>query len=203
MRRYYFSALTLFSLFSVCSSQDMTGRASLVDILSVDSTIILDIRYATANNFTGTVLYPSATAKLRKEAAESLAAVQKDLRAVNLGLKIFDAYRPLSIQWKLWKAVPNEKYVAHPRKGSKHNRGAAVDLTIVDAEGNELEMPTGYDDFSDRAGHAYDDLPDTVKRNRALLKEVMRRHGFHSIPSEWWHYDFMGWETFEIMDEPF
>lgn len=177
-------------------------RDDIVDVRSLDSTIVLDIRYATDNNFTKKVLYPVAKAKLRREAAESLASVQRELKQQGLGLKIYDGYRPLSIQWKLWEVVPDSNYVADPRKGSRHNRGAAVDLTIIDSLGNELEMPTPYDDFTEKAWHTYDDLSDAVKKNRALLKDVMTRHGFQPIKSEWWHYDFHGWEMFDIMDEP-
>lgn len=174
----------------------------IVDVRSLDSSIVLDIRYATENNFTKKILYPVAKAKLRREAAESLASVQRELKAMGLGLKIFDGYRPLSIQWKLWEVVPDPNYVADPRTGSRHNRGAAVDLTIIDSQGNELEMPTPYDDFTERAWQTYEDLPDAAKKNRALLKEVMMRHGFLPIQSEWWHFDFHGWENFDIMDEP-
>lgn len=184
------------------NDQHIDAPHAIVDILSVDSTIVLDIRYATDNNFTKTKLYPVARAKLRREAAESLAAVNQELRSHGLRLKVYDAYRPLAIQWKLWEVVPNEDYVADPRKGSRHNRGAAVDLTIIDSLGNELEMPTPYDDFTEKAWHSYGSLPDSVRKNRAMLKEMMERHGFLPIKSEWWHYDFHGWEQFDIMDEP-
>ncbi len=199
------SSLILFLALSIgCYQhhQDADSRNSIVDVLSVDSTIVLDIRYATENNFTKTKLYPAAKAKLRREAAESLAAVNRELRSLGFRLKVYDAYRPLAIQWKLWDVVPNEDYVADPRKGSRHNRGAAVDLTIIDSYGNELEMPTPYDDFTEKAWHSNDALPEAVKKNRALLKDVMERHGFNPIKSEWWHYDFHGWEQFEILDEP-
>ncbi|MFA5833524.1 MAG: M15 family metallopeptidase [Bacteroidota bacterium] len=177
-------------------------RLEIVDLLSIDSSFVLDIRYATDNNFTKRVLYPAAKAKLRREAAESLASVQRELKSKNLGLKIYDGYRPLSIQWKLWEVVPNEDFVANPKKGSKHNRGAAVDLTIVDSLGSELEMPTGYDDFTEKASHDFLNISESALQNRALLKDVMTRHGFLPIKSEWWHYDFHGWEQFDIMDEP-
>lgn len=184
------------------TAQRAEQHDDLVDILALDPSIVLDIRYATDNNFTKQVLYPAAKAKLRRESAESLAAVNRELRSHGLRLKVYDAYRPLSIQWKLWEVVPDPNYVADPRKGSRHNRGAAVDLTIVDSLGNELEMPTPYDDFTERAWHTFEDLPEAAKKNRTLLKEIMLRHGFHMIKSEWWHYDFNGWEQFDIMDEP-
>ncbi|MDD8018610.1 MAG: M15 family metallopeptidase, partial [Bacteroidota bacterium] len=109
---------------------------------------------------------------------------------------------PLSIQKKLWEVVPDEKFVADPQKGSRHNRGAAVDLTLIDSTGNELSMPTPYDDFTEKAGHNYVNLPEVVLANRAMLKEAMIRHGFLPLQSEWWHYDFRGWEQFDILDEP-
>jgi D-alanyl-D-alanine dipeptidase len=198
-----FAPIFLFAITGCFYRSENTNRSSeVVNILSLDSTIFLDIRYATDNNFTKTKLYPVAKAKLRREAAESLAAANRELKEHGLRLKIYDAYRPLSIQWKLWEVVPNEDYVANPKKGSRHNRGAAVDLTIVDSLGNELEMPTPYDDFTEKAWQTYEDLPDPVKNNRALLKETMIRHGFLSLKSEWWHFDFHGWEKFDILDEP-
>lgn len=202
-KTYFFLLFgTIFLFSSVSFTQSKNTSHEIVDIQSIDSTIILDIRYATSNNFTKTILYPVAKAKLRKAAAESLAVVQRELKSKKLGLKVYDAYRPLSIQRKLWEVVPDENFVANPKKGSKHNRGAAVDLTIIDSLGNELEMPTGYDDFTEKAAHEYMGISETAKRNRALLKDVMIRHGFLPIRSEWWHYDFQGWEQFDIMDEP-
>jgi D-alanyl-D-alanine dipeptidase len=114
----------------------------LVNIEAFISGIRLDIRYATANNFTKRPLYPVARCYLRKQVAERLTKVQQELQAQGLGLKVFDCYRPLSIQKQLWALLPDERYVIDPRKGSRHNRGAAVDVTLVDAKGNELEMPT-------------------------------------------------------------
>ena len=201
--KYSFFVLASFLFLSCCSfTQSKHSRAEIVDLVSLDSTIVLDIRYATTDNFTKEVLYPVAKAKLRREAAESLCSVQRELRSKHLGLKVYDGYRPLTIQWKLWSVVPNEDFVANPRKGSKHNRGAAVDLTIVDSLGRELEMPTGYDDFTEKASQEYMALSGTAIKNRAMLKDVMMRHGFLPIKSEWWHFDFKGWEQFDIMDEP-
>jgi D-alanyl-D-alanine dipeptidase len=182
-------------------AQQKSG-SDLVDIISINPEIVLDIRYATENNFTHQKLYPIAKCMLRREAAESLSAAQNDLRNRGLGLKVYDGYRPLSIQRKLWEVVPDERYVANPVKGSRHNRGAAVDLTIIDSLGNELEMPTPYDDFTDKARCDYMKLPEAALKNRALLEEVMTRHGFVSMSSEWWHFDFQGWGKFEILDQP-
>lgn len=173
----------------------------LVDIQSLG--IPIDIRYATANNFMKQPLYPVAKAFLRAPAARALAAVESELAARGLGVKVFDGYRPYRVTEAMWEPIKNPDFVADPAKGSRHNRGAAVDLTLIDLRtGAELAMPTGYDDFTSRAAHAFTDLPADALANRALLRDVMTRHGFAPLPSEWWHYDFAGWERFELMDVP-
>jgi D-alanyl-D-alanine dipeptidase len=156
----------------------------LVNIEALIPGIRLDIRYATANNFTKRPLYPVARCYLRQRVAERLAEVQQELQAQGLGLKVFDCYRPLSIQKQLWALLPDERYVIDPRKGSRHNRGAAVDATLVDLKGNEREMPTPYDEFSERAHRDYLLLPANAIRNRDLLERVMTRHGFQGLPME-------------------
>jgi D-alanyl-D-alanine dipeptidase len=166
--------------------------------------IPLDIRYATPNNFMKRTLYPSAKAYLRAPAARALADVQRELAARGVGIKVFDAYRPYAVTVAMWEPIQNPDYVADPKKGSRHNRGAAVDLTLIDLRtGEELPMPTPYDDFTPRAANAFTDLPADVLANRALLRDVMTKHGFDPLPSEWWHYDFKGWERFELLDLPF
>ena len=167
------------------------------------SGIPLDIRYATADNFMKKPLYPVAKAYLRAPAAAALKNVQSELAARGLGIKVFDAYRPYRVTEAMWEPIKNPDYVADPAKGSRHNRGAAVDLTLISlATREELAMPTPYDDFTSRAAHAFEDLPADQKANRALLREVMTKHGFEPLPSEWWHYDFRGWERFELMNVP-
>jgi D-alanyl-D-alanine dipeptidase len=174
-------------------------RKRLVDLASIG--IPLDVRYATANNFMKKPLYPSAKAYLRAPAADALLAVQRDLAPRGLGIKVFDGYRPYRVTEAMWEPIQNPDYVADPAKGSRHNRGAAVDLTLIELRtGAELPMPTVYDDFTERAAHAFTDLPPDALANRALLRDVMTRHGFDPLPSEWWHYDFRGWEEFELMD---
>jgi D-alanyl-D-alanine dipeptidase len=171
----------------------------LVDLESL--AIPIDIRYATANNFMHELLYPVAKAYLRAPAARALAAVQADLAKEGLGIKVFDGYRPYRITEKMWEPIRNTDFVADPAKGSRHNRGAAVDLTLIDLRtGSELAMPTGYDDFTTRARNDFNDLTAEQIANRSKLREVMTRHGFEPLPSEWWHYDFGGWERFELMD---
>ncbi len=192
-----------FLLFFVCLSDSILPQSdtSIVLLSSVDSTIIQDVRYATENNFTGKVLYPTGKVYLRKIAAEKLSAANQFLKKnYNLSLKIFDGYRPLSVQKKLWVIMPDERYVANPAKGSRHNRGAAVDITLIDNKGNEIEMGTGYDDFTEKAHPDYEGISDEVKHNRKILKEVMMNFGFDIFPTEWWHFDFTGWENFSILD---
>ena len=139
---------------------------------------------------------------LRKFVALKLDSVQRELEKVGLGLKVWDCYRPLSVQKILWSIVPDERYVANPAKGSRHNRGCAVDLTLVDSLGNELPMPTKYDDFTEKAHRDYYNLPDTVIKNRKILEDVMKKYGFIPLPTEWWHFDAQGWENFSILDIP-
>ena len=161
-----------------------------IDVARLEPTIRVDLRYATAQNFTGQVVYPpSARCYLRARVAQRLQAVQRDLATQGLGLKVFDCYRPLSVQRRFFALVPDERYVANPAKGSRHNKGAAVDLTLVDSAGVELAMPTPFDDFSERAHRDYSALPQVAIDNRACLEAAMVRHGFVPLPTEWWHFD--------------
>ncbi len=133
-----------------------------------------------------------------------LDSVQKELDTLKLKLLIFDAYRPKSAQYKLWEIVPDDKYVADPNKGSVHNRGAAVDLTIVKADsGIELEMPTPFDDFTVKAHRDCMDLPPQAIQNRKLLEDVMERHGFKGYKYEWWHFDDVDSSKYDLIDIPF
>ena len=175
----------------------------LVDIKEVNPHIRVDMKYAAEDNFTKKKLYDSNTCFLRKSTAVKLDAVQKELERMNLGLKVWDCYRPLAVQRIFWAILPDERYVANPETGSRHNRASAVDLTLVDSQGKELQMPTGFDDFSPRADHHYQDLPDQAIRNRELLKGLMEKAGFIPLPEEWWHYDDEKWMRFDLMDIPF
>jgi D-alanyl-D-alanine dipeptidase len=174
----------------------------LVELPRAVPGVVLDLRYATTNNFTGHVLYPEARAWLRRGTAQRLAAVQRDLKAMGLGLKVFDAYRPLAVQRQLWERVPDERYVANPATGSRHNRGAAVDVTLVRSDGTELLMPTPFDDFSERAHRSFRDLPADALANRDLLERVMTRHGFVGLPTEWWHFDDVDYRQYDVLDVP-
>lgn len=174
----------------------------LVRVRDLIPDLRLDIRYATENNFTKQKVYDSAECFLRPEVARRLAEVQKDLRRRGFGLMVFDCYRPLSVQRKFWAILPDERYVANPAKGSRHNRGAAVDLTLVDANGRPMEMPTDFDDFSEKAHRGSKMATRRARRNARILEEAMKRHGFAGLPTEWWHFDAEGWQRYDVMDEP-
>jgi D-alanyl-D-alanine dipeptidase len=175
---------------------------ALVDLATLDTTLRLDLRYATPDNFAGVAVYPEARALLRPEAALALCAVQAELRKEGLGLLIWDAYRPLAVQRLFWELVPDERYVADPAKGSRHNRGAAVDLTLCDGQGRALPMPTAFDDFSQRAHRDAPEWTAEQRRNSEHLQAVMERHGFTGLPMEWWHYDLVGWQRYAVLDIP-
>ncbi|HTL89683.1 MAG TPA: M15 family metallopeptidase [Leptolyngbya sp.] len=175
----------------------------LVDIRSINPRIALDIRYATANNFVKQQLYPSARCILRASVAQQLSQVQTQLETRGLGLKVYDCYRPLSVQRRLWQILPDPRYVADPAYGSRHNRGAAVDVTLVDRNGKELAMPTEFDDFTERAGRSYQNLSACILKNRQTLEDAMVKAGFIPLSTEWWHFDGKGWQNFSVRDVPF
>lgn len=175
----------------------------LIDIHEVDPTILLDIRYATTNNFVKTKLYSQNKCFLREPVALRLSRVQKSLRKHRLGLKVFDGYRPLSTQEKFWEICPNADYVANPNIGSKHNRGAAIDCTLVDWQGRGLEMPSDFDDFSKRACRNFSGCSLEAKKNRDILEQAMALQGFLPYFHEWWHFDDPEWMSYEILDVPF
>lgn len=177
--------------------------ARLVDIRSVNRNIRLDIRYATTNNFLKRKLYPVARCVLRGAAARRLGKVQEDLQKKGLGLKVYDCYRPLSVQRLMWQVRPDSRYVANPAQGSRHNRGAAVDITLVDRNGRELEMPTGFDDFSQRAHRNYTGSSAQARRNSKTLEDAMKKQGFIPLATEWWHFDAPGWDNYAILDVKF
>ena len=135
--------------------------------------------------------------------AAALSRVQEALEKKGLGLKVFDGYRPLSVQKKMWARFPVEGYVANPAKGSNHNRGAAVDLTLVDSKGEELPMPSAYDEFSERAHRNYMKAPKDTIENRSVLEAAMTAEGFRGITTEWWHFDFKDAKTLPVLDLPF
>jgi len=180
------------------------SRNTLVDLRARLAVAHFDIRYATADNFMHRVLYSGAEAFLRQPAAEALARVEANLRPQGMGLIVFDGYRPYQITREMWDAIHDDRFVADPAKGSRHNRGCAVDVSLYDlASGKAVEMPTAYDDFTARASLTASDVTATAASNRALLRTAMERQGFQPLPSEWWHYDFGEWRRFALLDVPF
>lgn len=151
--------------------------------------IYIDLKYATEDNFTETVIYDFSEAYLRYGTVKKLAAVQDELLAQGYSLKIWDAYRPVSAQFILWNVYPDSNYVANPNTGSSsHSRGSAVDVTIVYSDGSELLMPTGFDDFSSLADRDYSDISDEAADNALVLENAMTNNGFIGYSKEWWHY---------------
>lgn len=148
-----------------------------------------ELMYATDQNFTGQVIYDFSDAWLRYGTVKKLMAVSEDLAELGLSLKIWDGFRPVSAQWRLWEVCPDPAFVANPETGfSSHSRGSTVDITLVDADGKELEMPTGFDDFSAKADRDYSDCTETAAAHAELLEILMEKHGFRGYSAEWWHY---------------
>ncbi len=158
------------------------------ELILLDSSFVLDLKYATSDNFVEEQMYDCPRCFLRPEVAQTLVDIHQQLQAKGFGLKLLDCYRPRPIQQKLWDKVPNPSYVTPPKKGSMHNRGRAVDLTLVDVQGQELDMGTPFDFFGPRAHHTHTDLPPIILERRKLLKSTMEANGFRSIRTEWWHY---------------
>lgn len=176
----------------------------LVEIKTIIPNIKLDIRYAGKNNFAKQAVYKQARAFARLPVVEALKRVQNELNKSGFGLKIFDGYRPYSVTVKFFDIASDKSFVANPKDGSRHNRGCAIDLTLISLRtGKELEMPTPYDSFAPQAASDFNDLPLVVIQNRELLRSTMEKNGFRVLNNEWWHFDFNGWKSFEIMDIPF
>lgn len=151
-----------------------------------------DLRYATTNNFLKAQVYDCPECYVRVKTAKALIKANKDFKKLSYKIKFFDCYRPNAVQHKMWKIMPNPQYVANPHKGSIHNKGGAVDITLVTMDGEELDMGTDFDFFGREAHHDNLDLPQGVLKNRKLLKETMEKHGFWGIRTEWWHYNLKG-----------
>ena len=170
-----------------------------VDLEEMDPSILLDIRYATTNNFTHVAIYPEPKCFLRESVAMKLLAMQKKLKKEGLSLKVFDGYRPWDVTNFFWSVCPDVRYCANPAIGSKHNRGAAVDATLVDLKtGKELPMPTEFDSFSEKSHRDYMDLPKDLIANRIKLETIFVTYGFVPLPTEWWHFDDQNWEKHPI-----
>jgi D-alanyl-D-alanine dipeptidase len=181
-----------------------TPDSELVNLAEFIPGIMLDIRYATTANVLGRALYSQPAAYLRRPVARALRAVQLELATVGIGLKVFDAYRPYSVTVAFYDHIGNETYAAPPWRGSRHNRGCSVDVTLVSlSTGQALMMPTDFDDLTPAAHADYGQVPTLALLNRAVLRAVMSRHCFQQYPGEWWHFDHTCWEEHDLMDLEF
>ncbi len=182
-------------------AQPSKPNMELVNLKQMEPTLVIEARYATSNNFVGRPLYPATDLYLERGAAERLQRVQAALQRQGLGLKVWDAYRPLSIQKEMWRILPDTRYVADPAVGSRHNRGSAVDVTLIDSQGHELPMPTAFDEFTEKAHRDYSQLSPEVIRNRKTLEEAMVAEQFEPLATEWWHFDAPEWKQFPVSNQ--
>ncbi|MBK8913254.1 MAG: M15 family metallopeptidase [Phycisphaerales bacterium] len=178
----------------------MLERFGLVDLAALTPPPVIDLCYATDRNFTGVVLYPAARAWLVASAAERLQRVTAELAEEGLRLVVWDAYRPLSVQRRMWEAHPDERFIAPPTRGSRHNRGASVDVALAGGDGGLLEMPTDFDEFSPRAHSAYEGCSAAARVHRDRLRAAMTAAGFVGIQDEWWHFDAPDWREHPLLD---
>lgn len=178
-------------------------KHGLVELIKLDDTFVIDIKYATEDNFAKKKIYTLPLCLINKNTAKKLIAANNEFKTLGYRIKVFDAYRPHSAQQVLWDAAEDKSYLANPKKGSKHNRGAAVDVTLVDGEGQELGMPSGYDEFSERAHLKFNKCDEELIKNRELLGEIMVKHGFKRISTEWWHFDDTDALKYPLLDSAF
>jgi D-alanyl-D-alanine dipeptidase len=172
----------------------------LVDIHEINPHIVIDLKYATFDNFVHEPVDSFQRCLLLEHVAWKLNEVQKELESMGLGLKIWDGFRSMKAQEKFWKICPDERYVSNPKKGGRHTRGTAIDVTIVTKDGQELLMPTGFDDFSLRAHRLFQDCSEERIQNRKLLECVMQKHGFIGLNTEWWHFDDENWKQYPPLE---
>jgi len=208
-----FTAILLALLFySVAFAQERPAKtpnsreADLIELIKLDPSFKLDVRYARTDNFVGKVVYPEARVFLQRPAAEAVLRVHQKLAEIGYGLMLFDGYRPWSVTKIFWEVTPEDKrmFVADPKNGSKHNRGCAVDLTIYDLKtGLPVPMPSEFDEFTERASPDYAGGSEEQRRNRDLLRRLMEEEGFTVNSNEWWHFDFKDWEKYDIYDIAF
>lgn len=197
----------------VCkSTRELTAKSNadssqeMLELNKICPAIQIDLRYAISNNFVGRRMYPKGTdyTFLRREPARAICNVHRDLAEKGLGLKIWDAYRPYSVTKAFWDLIGDERYVANPAKGSGHNRGVSVDLTIIRLDtGEELPMGTDFDHFSDSAHQDFTALPGPALENRKMLRTLMEKHGFLAYKEEWWHYSWPSPERYPLLDISF
>jgi D-alanyl-D-alanine dipeptidase len=181
-------------------------KSDVVDIQSINPNIRVELRYAMHNNFTGHCVYPEwlTTCYVLRIVAEKLDLVQQDLEKIGFGLKVWDGLRTLSAQKSFWEICPDERYVAPPSKGGRHTRGTTVDVTLVYLQNDsEVSMPTEFDNFTEKAHRDYMDFSDEVLAHRNLLEDVMQRHGFKGLKTEWWHFDIENWQDYPPLEVDF
>lgn len=181
-------------------------KVELVELIRIDRRLRLDIRYATASNVAGRALYPEPRAFLQRPAAEALRRAHDRVRREGFGLTVFDAYRPWRVTRTLWDITPPERrgYVADPARGSRHNRGCAIDLTLHRlSDGAEVEMPSEFDDFSERAHRDFTDAPAIALAHRGVLQRAIEAENFVGLANEWWHFDYADWQAYPVLDLPF
>jgi D-alanyl-D-alanine dipeptidase len=188
---------------TIKSKEKIKEVKSLVELIKLDNSFVVDIKYATKDNFTKKVIYSSAKCIINKNTAVKLIKANNEFKKIGYRIKIYDAYRPYSAQKILWDAASDKSFVANPKNGSNHNRGAAVDLTLVDKYGKDVSMPSGYDEFTKRAKLDYKDCPKEQINNRELLGKIMVKCGFNRIKSEWWHFDDTDAKKYPVLDIPF
>lgn len=176
-------------------------KDDFVDIRKYIPDVEIELRYATNNNVTKRVLYENTNAYLRKGTADKLKEANNQFKKLGYRIKIWDAYRPTAVQKILWSKVSDNRFIANPNGGSNHNRGAAVDITLVDKSGKEIPMPTDFDGFSKLADKDYSDVDKEKVKNAKLLESVMVEYGFKSIYTEWWHFDDKNWKSYAVVDK--
>ncbi len=184
-------------------SINIEPKLKLIELKSIIPNIQYDLKYATKDNFTKVRLYPAQTNQtfLRKEPADALSKVAIELTQKGIGILVWDAYRPYHITQKFWELIQDERYVAHPAKGTGHNRGIAIDMTVYDLKtGALLEMPTTFDDFSEKAHHGFEGISPAQKTNREMLRGIMEKYGFIKFQTEWWHYYWPNGEQYDVLD---
>jgi D-alanyl-D-alanine dipeptidase len=200
----YKYGLTPVTLEKYVSDKAINPQNELINLEKYISGIKLDIRYATTNNFTKEKIYNLSRAYARKPVAESLKKAQEEFNKLGFGIKIFDAYRPYAATVKFYEVYHDTTYVASPYRGSRHNRGCAIDMTIFDLKtGDDLPMPTEYDSFRKEAWPSTPVKDPIIKKNRDIIISVMQKYGFKVNSSEWWHFDFIGWQKFDVLDISF
>ncbi|MFK7032575.1 D-alanyl-D-alanine dipeptidase [Flavobacterium oreochromis] len=200
MKKIIFLIIILFpiSYFSQNNKKLVVQDTTLVNLNEYSDDFVLELKYATQDNFLKNKVYDCAACYLRYKTVVQLIKANQEFKKKGYRIKIFDCYRPLSIQKRMWQIVPDPNYVANPERGSIHNRGGAVDLTLVDTLGNEVDMGTVFDHFGKESSHTYTNLSKKVLKNRKWLKEVMQKHHFEPLGSEWWHYGLEGSRQFQL-----